>query len=219
MPYRDQEINELSTTYGIYRGYIQHEDTLINHRITWMLTIHGFLYATYGFTLQKLLEINEKVSAVMSSKVGNELNCYLHHSPLWSSISQILAFLGCICLVGLVISVTALNSIAAAYNAASAVVRLFSTHVRPQMYSLPDETRIHIYEFQGKMFPFLTAGGFSHGERRGFTAAWSIPTVLIFSWIISAGFLEYEARSEWEIFKTRDTCVETLQAPAPTAPS
>jgi len=40
--------------YDRIRNYIQHEDGLINSRLTWSLTIHGFLFAIYGILLGKI---------------------------------------------------------------------------------------------------------------------------------------------------------------------
>jgi hypothetical protein len=55
--------------YEAFRNYARHEDNLINNRVMWLLSIHGFLYATYGLTLQKKLEIIEKISLI-TSKAG-----------------------------------------------------------------------------------------------------------------------------------------------------
>jgi hypothetical protein len=49
--------------YEGFREYIKHEDDLIGNRVTWLAQIHGFLYATYGFTLQKKLEIMQQVAS------------------------------------------------------------------------------------------------------------------------------------------------------------
>ena len=43
--------------YRIFREYLQHEDGLANNRLSWMLTIHGFLYASYAFTIQTKLQV------------------------------------------------------------------------------------------------------------------------------------------------------------------
>ena len=43
--------------FKIFRDYIEHEDELVNARLLWNINIQGFLFATYGFSLQKLAEI------------------------------------------------------------------------------------------------------------------------------------------------------------------
>jgi hypothetical protein len=35
--------------YELYREYLKHEDNLINYRLTWNITIQGFLFAACGF--------------------------------------------------------------------------------------------------------------------------------------------------------------------------
>jgi hypothetical protein len=48
------------------RAYIQHEDGLISSRLTWSLTVHGFLFAIYGLMAGKLIDIllSDKLSSV-----------------------------------------------------------------------------------------------------------------------------------------------------------
>jgi hypothetical protein len=61
--------------YQIFREYLRHEDGLANNRLSWMPTIHGFLYASYAFTIQTKIQeartgraimgwIKEKTSAI-----------------------------------------------------------------------------------------------------------------------------------------------------------
>ena len=53
----------LLSYYETLRSYVQHEDDLINSRLTWSLTVHGFLFATWGILLGKtadmLLELHK----------------------------------------------------------------------------------------------------------------------------------------------------------------
>jgi hypothetical protein len=51
--------------FKIFREYRMCEQNLLNHRITWNLAIQGFLFATYGFCIQKLVEIpNQNTNAI-----------------------------------------------------------------------------------------------------------------------------------------------------------
>jgi hypothetical protein len=43
--------------YKIFRAYVEHEDVLVNNRLLWNINIQGFLFATYGFSVQKLAEV------------------------------------------------------------------------------------------------------------------------------------------------------------------
>ena len=49
--YTFMEVKEL---YSIYRDYVKHEDELINRRLSWNLTLQGFLFAAYGVSFQVL---------------------------------------------------------------------------------------------------------------------------------------------------------------------
>jgi hypothetical protein len=44
--------------YGVYRDYVKHEDELINRRLSWNLTLQGFLFAAYGVSVQVLSNPN-----------------------------------------------------------------------------------------------------------------------------------------------------------------
>lgn len=46
--------------YKIFRDYIEHEDALIDKRLLWNINIQGFLFATFGFSVQKLAEVQAK---------------------------------------------------------------------------------------------------------------------------------------------------------------
>jgi hypothetical protein len=54
--------------YKIFRDYIEHEDGLINNRLLWIINIQGFLFATYGFSVQKLAEIQNPPTAPIAGR-------------------------------------------------------------------------------------------------------------------------------------------------------
>lgn len=43
--------------YRIYRSHEEHENDLINHRTSWLVTIQSVLIGTFGFSFQKFYEI------------------------------------------------------------------------------------------------------------------------------------------------------------------
>jgi hypothetical protein len=49
--------------YQIFREYLQREDGFANNRLSWMLTIHGFLYASYAFTIQTKLQVAQRMNS------------------------------------------------------------------------------------------------------------------------------------------------------------
>ena len=53
----DTHLPGVLSYYETLRSYIQHEDDLINSRLTWSLTVHGFLFAIYGILLGKIADM------------------------------------------------------------------------------------------------------------------------------------------------------------------
>jgi hypothetical protein len=51
------DASQILAYYERMRGYIQHEDGLINSRLTWSLTVHGFLFAIFGLLAGKITDI------------------------------------------------------------------------------------------------------------------------------------------------------------------
>src|SRR5271169_5831898 len=57
VPSDNPAVSEILTYYERMRSYVEHEDGLINSRLTWSLTIHGFLFASYGILLAKVADM------------------------------------------------------------------------------------------------------------------------------------------------------------------
>jgi hypothetical protein len=55
LPAKDHSLTKLEH-FKVVREYRMREHDLLNHRISWNLSVQGFLFATYGFSLQKLAE-------------------------------------------------------------------------------------------------------------------------------------------------------------------
>jgi hypothetical protein len=55
---------DLAEHFQLFRDYVKHEDELINRRLTWLLTVQGFLFAAYG--------IANQIYAGSNSKNGSE---------------------------------------------------------------------------------------------------------------------------------------------------
>lgn len=41
--------------WEVARKVVEHEDTLVNHRLTWLLSLHGFLFAAYALSATTLV--------------------------------------------------------------------------------------------------------------------------------------------------------------------
>jgi hypothetical protein len=61
---------ELFAYYERLRGYVQHEDGLINSRLTWSLTIHGFLFAIYGLLASKAVDVMSSAKPLVEAVYG-----------------------------------------------------------------------------------------------------------------------------------------------------
>jgi hypothetical protein len=48
-PEEAKEVNH-KEFYSMVRSQIEHEDSLVNHRLTWLLMINGFLFSALGFS-------------------------------------------------------------------------------------------------------------------------------------------------------------------------
>lgn|SRR5208282_1782123 len=103
LKYTPTEVHEL---YKLYRTYLEHEDNLINYRCNWMYLIQSFLVATYGFTIQKKLEVLGHIEKP------------LHDIPefLQETLIQIDRFLYVISVVGIIVSCIGLPSVYAAIS-------------------------------------------------------------------------------------------------------
>jgi hypothetical protein len=100
VPCKDQPVvteDQLSIHehYKLFRDYIEHEDGLINKRLLWNINIQGFLFATYGFSLQKLAEIKipQDGPAIIGVTALQWLICVL---PILGIAISVFSFMGVI---------------------------------------------------------------------------------------------------------------------------
>jgi len=81
--------------YKIYRDYIEHEDGLINNRNVWNINIQGFLFATYGLSVQKLAEIQVTHPEVTDIGIGRQaLEVVIFLLPVFGCVVSLHCFLG-----------------------------------------------------------------------------------------------------------------------------
>jgi len=62
-------------SYKVLRGYAEHEGTLLNNRVTWLLVSNAFLFASAGFTVREMASSDSDVLAlfVLGSAVAGFL--------------------------------------------------------------------------------------------------------------------------------------------------
>lgn len=181
-------LSEHMAVYETFRNYVRHEDSLINNRMTWLLSIHGFLYATYGFTIQKRIEIVEKYSIIISRTSNQEAaintKIYGEFSRIPLLLLEMEIFLIIISIVGILISWFALKSITAAKQATSNMQNIFNTNY----YVEERESVGHVFDVrslnkQKVTLPDIAGGGNPYAKKFGLSGSMTTPWILIFSWV------------------------------------
>jgi hypothetical protein len=79
----DREMLDLYSTYGLY---LAEEGRLIDNRLTSNLTIQGFLFAAYSFSLQKIVDVKVNLlnTAVDRKRVAQlEIPHTIHGRRCW----------------------------------------------------------------------------------------------------------------------------------------
>jgi hypothetical protein len=187
-------LDKAISIYGVFRDYVKHEDGLINYRLTWLLTINGFLYATYGLTIHKKLEVAQKIADVMREHPNLDFECYVRGGSLAISIAQIELFLLGIIFVGIIISTLGLVSIVAAQRAAVSVRNLFHGQYKSIMTSMYGAEFLFVLGNTNAEYivvPSIVGGGKKRLDFHGFLSPVAIPIILIVSWIFAAAYSVY----------------------------
>jgi hypothetical protein len=169
-------------SYDTFRKYIRHEDNLVNQRISWMLVIHGFLYAAYALTVQQNINIGTQLTKALQDDKTLALAPTSQVHYLRDAVLQTEFVLLLITFIGFVISLVAFRSIRAARKAAINVQTLFEGQFGIQEeYSIPETvtTEEHF------ILPTIAGGGDRKNRIGGIFSAQWIPVVLMISWVIS----------------------------------
>ncbi len=150
--------------YKIYRGYIEHEDTLINHRTTWLITIQSFLWATFGFSYQKKYEMFVKIreSAVCQNSFG-------------LAPAEFNGFLFILAVVGFSTAFVSLISVSAAVSAIGELKKEWGTLAA----TWPDAV----------LLPKITGGGSRWASKAGIVIALALPIFFCAAWALTAGII------------------------------
>lgn len=144
-------------TFAVYRAYIEHEDTLIDQRMTWFIQLHSFLIATYSVLTGAVASVllgSAKVASVML--------------PLVLTIGTAMQF--AVALVGIVSAASAFVSVRAAMRAVDKLSKMGN---------------LLLADAQSRDALPLLSGGGQRLERPGAMLATALPFMLILSWIAS----------------------------------
>jgi hypothetical protein len=99
----------VSDTFAYYdrlRSYLVHEDDLLNSRLTWSLTVHGFLFAVFGILTGKIADQFTELHKTLNSPVLPE-----------NVISGLFFLQIPIAVFGAIVASKSRNAIIAAHNA------------------------------------------------------------------------------------------------------
>lgn len=182
----EKDINLFIKIYQLHRDYIIHEDVLINNRITWMLSIHGFLYASYGLVLAQLINSSQNLDKLC------------HNVVEYFGLIHGVLFLFIITGIGMGVSCFGLCSIMAAKEATAKVAHVFDKFAEINNHKIEynkNRTKRH-YEVSEKYnFPHVIGGGVVRSVEGGGLASIMVPSTLIIAWLISFCFLSYSIYS------------------------
>lgn len=103
-----ESASDIFAYYDRLREYVQHEDELINSRLTWSLTIHGFLFAIYGLLLAKGADLFVE----LAKQTDPHSRLLLEHV-----ISGLLGFQIPVAVFGFIVGQRSKGAIIAAHNA------------------------------------------------------------------------------------------------------
>jgi hypothetical protein len=158
--------------YSIFRNQIMHEAGLINQRLSWNLSIQGFLFTAYTFTLQKIAELKVQLVTHLSSPVD------IGTFSSFSGIHDLRLSLVVIAAVGALVSISVYVSVVAARRAQIEVNSKW-TDDHKEYRPGPDKKHSH-----GHHLPGLVGGGHWRTFPLGLWASLGLPLVFIIAWPI-----------------------------------
>ncbi len=116
----DQTTFDPLKLYDLFRGYLEHEDNLINSRLTWSLTVHGFLFASYGILLGK---IADEFSGLVTPGAHPHLGEHI--------IAALFALQALVAILGVLVGFSSWRAIIASHNAIQHLVTIAHSQGRP----------------------------------------------------------------------------------------
>jgi hypothetical protein len=197
-------IRDLDTEIKLYRlfhDYTKHENSLINNRVTWLAQIHGFLYATFGFCLQKKVEIIQDVSSHVAKT--DSLFVYMSKAHLGSSLLELDGFMMFIAIIGISLNINSPSSINAATKAINSVSALFNDQSNIQSYGFSGQ-ELYQTDVVNEAFPviitgttlfflpMLVGGGKNKAHDRGFHSPRRLPQILLWGWMSSIAYFAFD---------------------------
>jgi hypothetical protein len=147
--------DDLKSAYSIYRQYAEHEDSLINSRLSWNLTVQGFLLAAFGIVALKLID---------TCGTG----------PVDSRLYLLKLVVFVLPLAGLAVSVVSAIGVLAAALALDKLDSDWEDKVKLELWKLDRDGEY--------VLPRLTGGGSDRAHNLGLYPARIIPWVFVVAW-------------------------------------
>jgi hypothetical protein len=178
LPDGDQADQHLAY-YAEMRRYLQHEDELINSRLTLSLTVHGFLFAAYGLILGKALDFGGELSKSATLTSSQPI-------PLMIVLFSLLIL---VAMTGATVGLFSRNAIRAGFNAIQHVNTV--VHLEEPLKVMPPSERRKMLlacALQGSncwLLPTITSGGAPPERVEGafYYYCW-LPMLLCAVWIL-----------------------------------
>ncbi len=146
--------------YTLFRAYIQHEDSLINNRLLWNINIQGFLFATFGLSVQKLYESSSPVGTAVPVTTTVALAPILLH-----------ALIVVLPLFGIGVSTLSLVTV----RAAEAAIQNLRAKWQRLLAKNPG---------LDELLPGIIGGGLESSHKGGLRAPFLVPVVFIAAWLL-----------------------------------
>ncbi len=155
--------SRLYDLFYMARGMVEHEDSLVNSRLMWVLTFSGFLFATYGGSL-----IAE--ASLLKNVISDNMDGTLRN---FSTRNQIDMTRSVLSIVGVLSCIVGANSIAAAHSAIRRIVKKYGSFVVANKGQIESEG-VQVWKLIGD----------AETNVAGFQLALALPYILAMSWSI-----------------------------------
>lgn len=182
-----QEIKGHLELYEVYRSYVRHEDTLMNYRLTWLLTFNGILFGVFGIMLQRKIDNSSHFVAKLTGIGVPKSLFFIKMMGLEVGFGAVDLYLIGIALMGWAIAFTARRSILAARDAVDTIDSLLLRLYGRKSVRVSEKTCRKAIEIgPGIQLPSVSGGGRPDLVLQGGRAALAIPRVLMVAWVGAA---------------------------------
>ena len=156
---------DIVALYNLHRAYAEHENHLINHRVSWCITIQSFVIATFGLSIHKKFEVAVNIASD-TQKIAK----------LQPEILEFDIFLLFLTVVGFVVALVTLYSVIAATESISSINGHWNR-------TFQDNGEL------AKLLPPIVGGGHPKSGIRGQWLSWSLPVFFVGFWVVVGIFI------------------------------